>query len=193
MSQEHSAEWLRGAVFMAECLGDERTEEQYKHLLAAAEAREAIDRCPTCGSRERPRPWSQYTGEAERCINGWHDAEAREAGKPNVCDLAAAEELDMLAAHIQNYIGPDDARDDIRRICYNRAKDLRRNAIKPRESTQPTQPTAAEVIAGAKKALEDCRANVANHPDGHQKQFLKSEEMAEKSLLEIAAWEAAQR
>lgn len=37
----------------------------------------------------------------------------------------AAEELERLRDHIQEYIGPDDARDDIRRICASRANDLR--------------------------------------------------------------------
>ena len=50
--------------------------------------------------------------------------------------------------------------------------------------------SAAEVIRVAKAALEDCRGNVANHPDGHRKQFIRSEEMAEKALAAIAAWEA---
>jgi chromosome segregation ATPase len=38
---------------------------------------------------------------------------------------AAAEELEGLRDHIQEYIGPDDARDEIRRICANRIADLR--------------------------------------------------------------------
>lgn len=41
---------------------------------------------------------------------------------------ATAKELESLRDHIQEYIGPDDARDDIRRICLNRAKDLREEA-----------------------------------------------------------------
>lgn len=45
----------------------------------------------------------------------------------------AAEELDRLRDHIQEHVGPDDARDDIRRICANRAKDLRREAEKLRK------------------------------------------------------------
>ena len=96
-------------------------------------------------------------------------AEAREVGEPDVCKLAAAEELDMLAAHVAHYVGPDDARDDIKRICYNRAKDLRREAYATRESPAPEvipgvresldalpirpKPTAAEVIEAAEKAL----------------------------------------
>jgi len=41
---------------------------------------------------------------------------------------STAAELESLRDHIQEYIGPDDARDDIRRICWNRAKDLRDKA-----------------------------------------------------------------
>ncbi len=58
---------------------------------------------------------------------------------PSAADLAVADELDMLAAHIQQYVGPDDCRDDIRRICRNRAEDLRRGVKRV--------PTAAEVKA----------------------------------------------
>ena len=42
---------------------------------------------------------------------------------------AAAEELAMLRDHIQEYIGPDDARDEIRRICANRIADLRAGKV----------------------------------------------------------------
>jgi hypothetical protein len=73
------------------------------------------------------------------------EAEAREAGVPTAADLAVADELDMLAVHIQEYIGPDDARDDIRRICRNRAADLRRGVKRG--------PTAAAVSAACEKAL----------------------------------------
>jgi len=38
---ERSADWLRGAVWMAHCLGDSGEEEYYRRLLAEAEAREA--------------------------------------------------------------------------------------------------------------------------------------------------------
>lgn len=58
------------------------------------------------------------------------------------------------------------------------------------KAREAAQPSAAEVIRVAKAALEDCRGNVANHPDGHHKQFIKSEEMAEQALAAIAAWEA---
>jgi hypothetical protein len=74
------------------------------------------------------------------------EAEAREGSVPTAADIAVADELDMLAAHIQQYISPDDARDDIRRICRNRAADLRRGVKRG--------PTAAEVIAAAERALE---------------------------------------
>lgn len=63
---------------------------------------------------------------------------------------------------------------------------MRSRAAEAREA----QPTAEDVIREAKAALEDCRGNVANHSDGHHKQFIRSEEMAEKALAAIAAWEA---
>lgn len=40
--------------------------------------------------------------------------------------LGAAEELEQLRAYIQDHIAPDDARDDIRRACLNRIKNLRK-------------------------------------------------------------------
>lgn len=46
---------------------------------------------------------------------------------------AAAEELDILRDHIQEYIGPDDARDEIRRICANRIADLRAGKVQDAE------------------------------------------------------------
>jgi len=42
----------------------------------------------------------------------------------------AAVELERLHDHIQEYIGPDGARDEIRRICASRAKDLREEAAR---------------------------------------------------------------
>lgn len=41
---------------------------------------------------------------------------------------STAAELEVLRDYIQTEVGPDDARDDIRRICWNRAKDLREEA-----------------------------------------------------------------
>ena len=41
---------------------------------------------------------------------------------------ATANELESLRDHIQAEVGPDDARDEIRRVCLNRAKDLRDEA-----------------------------------------------------------------
>ncbi len=72
--------------------------------------------------------------------------------EPTEADLAVADELDMLAAHIQEYVGPDDARDDIRRICRNRAEDLRRGVKRG--------PSATEVIAAAERALELAKGTV---------------------------------
>jgi hypothetical protein len=59
----------------------------------------------------------------------------------------------MLAAHIQQYIGPDDARDDIRRICRNRAEDLRRGVKRgPSAATGTGTLTLSETIAGLREA-----------------------------------------
>lgn len=41
---------------------------------------------------------------------------------------STAAELEVLRDYIQTEVGPDDARDDIRRVCWNRAKDLREEA-----------------------------------------------------------------
>ena len=41
---------------------------------------------------------------------------------------STAAELEVLRDYIQAEVGPDDARDDIRRICWNRAKNLRDEA-----------------------------------------------------------------
>lgn len=65
-----------------------------------------------------------------------------------------------------------------------------RKLVARAEAREAAQPSAAEVIRVAKAALEGCRGNVANHSDGHHKQFIRSEEMAEKALAAIAAWEA---
>ena len=83
------------------------------------------------------------------------EAEDREASVPTAADLAVADELDLLAAHIQQYIGPDDARDDIRRICRNRAADLRRGVKRG--------PSAAEVIAAAERERDELRDRVEAH------------------------------
>jgi hypothetical protein len=105
------------------------------------------------------------------------EAEAREASVPTAADLAVADELDMLSKFIQEYIGPDDARDDIRRICRNRAADLRRGVKRG--------PTAAEVIAAAERALLQV---------GQWDAFTQREKGLMKAALAlIAKWKEAQR
>lgn len=125
-----------------------------------------------------------YLGPFEDSVSDWSnavatakvlhvaEAEAREAVTPTAADLAVADELDLLAEHIREYIGIDDARDEIRRICLNSAVDLRKGVSR--------SPTAAEVIAAAKEALE----GVA---------FARHVKSCRDAMKLIAAWEAAQR
>ena len=108
------------------------------------------------------------------------EAEAREAGVPTAADLAVADELDMLAVHIQEYIGPDDARDDIRRICRNRAADLRRGVKRG--------PTAAEVIAAAERALEKLLRST--NMRAHVEAVIQE---SRDALAAIDKWKEAQR
>ena len=122
MSQERSAEWLRGRIAGLEergidCVYVEQAVARARALLAAAQA--------------------------------------REASVPTAADLAVADELGLLAAHIPQYIGPDDARDDIRRICRNRAADLRRGVKRG--------PSAAEVIATVERERDQLRDRVEAH------------------------------
>ncbi len=142
MSQEHSAEWLRGTVA-------------------------ALQR----------RPYSAYTTSVllteYRALLA--EAEAREGSAPTAADIAVADELERLAAHIQEYIGPDDARDDIRRICRNRAEDLRRGVKRA--------PTATEVIAAAERALLQV---------GQWEAFTQREKgLMKDALAAIAKWNEA--
>ncbi len=107
--------------------------------------------------------------------------------EPTEADLAVADELDMLAAHIQEYIGPDDARDDIRRICRNRAEDLRRGVKRG--------PSAAEVIAAAEKALEDTESGAwdGHYGKGLSVAYARSVSVARKNALAaIAKYKEAQ-
>ena len=158
---ERSAEWLRGAAHAAAECKQFKAAVWYQMLLAEAEAREA--------SEAKAAPME----EALTACYKDHPLYS-EASVPTAADLAVADELDMLAAHIQEYIGPDDARDDIRRICRNRAEDLRRGVKRG--------PTAAEVIEAAKKALR-CGKWESFTPD--------EREMLADALAKIAAWEAA--
>ena len=104
------------------------------------------------------------------------EAEAREASVPTAENLAVADELDLLAAHIQQHIGPADARADIRRICRTRAEALRRGVKRG--------PTAAEVIAAAERALLQV---------GQRDAFTQREKgLMKAALAAIAKWKEAQ-
>jgi hypothetical protein len=175
MSLERSAEWLRGAVeshintcnlitsitsatashparqgLMAAGKELHNQLDRYRALLAEAEAREAG--VPTAANGTGTLTLSEtIAGLREACAG----VTVSTVLEPTEADLAVADELDMLAAHIQEYIGPDDARDDIRRICRNRAEDLRRGVKRG--------PTAAEVIAAAERALEAWRDAMNTH------------------------------
>ena len=123
------------------------------------------------------------------------EAEAREASVPTATDIAVADELDMLSAHIQEYIGPDDARDDIRRICRNRAADLRLGAKRG--------PTAAAVITAAERALESWREVMNSHGEWDDGCFYYARTSASElqsriecndtAFAAIAKWKEAQR
>ena len=122
MPENRSAEFWRGAM---EQLGVRRSYPEIDALLAEAEAREAPEVIP--GTREA------LAGLTIR------------PQAPTAADLAVADELDRLAEHVQT-LPPDDYRDDIKRICHNRAKDLRRGVKRA--------PTSEQVIAAAERALE---------------------------------------
>jgi len=116
---EHSAEFLRGRREGLRALKD-RIGGQRSTMLAT---------------------WGSFTAaDVETIINDelalLDAAEAREAGTPTAADLAVADELDLLAEHIGEYVPKDDARDEIRRICKDRAADLRRG-----EAATPPPPT----------------------------------------------------
>lgn len=226
---ERSAEWLRGAVesHINTCnlitsitsatkshparqgllaAGNELHNQldRYRALLAEAEAREAsVPTAAECelGDYYLDQEVAASAGTAGTLTLSETIAGLREACagvtvstvlEPTEADLAVADELDMLAAHIQEYIGPEDARDDIRRICRNRAEDLRRGV--------KLGPSAAEVIAAAKVALESVRPSHRSpgcwcpyerdranfgHSDGCKK--------ASKAVALAADWEAARR
>jgi hypothetical protein len=132
MSQERSAEWLRGA---------------------REEVRRLEGECDVVFRGEPHITRMALCERAEELKTLLAEAEAREASVPTAADLAVADELDMLAAHIQQYIGPDDARDDIRRICRNRAEDLRRGVKRgPSAATGTGTLTLSETIAGLREA-----------------------------------------
>ena len=65
-------------------------------------------------------------GRIDAALAASPDDHARRIKAEALRSTAAA--LEVLRDHIQTEIGPDDARDDIRRVCLNRAKDLREEA-----------------------------------------------------------------
>ncbi len=147
MSQERSAEFYRGAKWQRQN-GYQRW--RLDQLLAEAEARETS--VPTAANGTGTLTLSEaIAGLREACAG----VTVSTVVEPTEADLAVADELDMLAAHIQEYIGPDDARDDIRRICRNRAEDLRHGVKRG--------PSAAQVIAAAEQALTAWREAMNTH------------------------------
>ena len=96
-------------------------------LRRALEAGKADRWAATVGNTETnafaPSPWVLMAEAALAASPAEHERRIKAE------TLRATEkELESLRNHIQEYIGPDDARDDIRRICLNRAKDLREEA-----------------------------------------------------------------
>lgn len=161
LSNERSAEWLRGAVFALNRAQRDFTvtvpelQAEYVDLLAAAEAHEAtkLTAAEVIEAAERDREAAESTvAGLRRALEeidsdvaglGWTKT-GRTRGRIDTALAASpaeherrikaetlratAKELESLRNHIQTQIGPDDARDDIRRICLNRAKDLREEA-----------------------------------------------------------------
>lgn len=103
------------------------------HIHAAAGLRRALEAgkadrwAATVGNTETnafaPSPWVLM---AEAAIAATPDDHARRLKSEALRSTAA--ELEVLRDYIQSEVSPDDARDDIRRICLNRAKDLRDEA-----------------------------------------------------------------
>ena len=96
-------------------------------LRRALEAGKADRWAATVGNTETnafaPSPWVLM---AETALAASPEDHARQIKAEALRETAV--ELESLRDHIQYYIAPDDARDDIRRICLNRAKDLREEA-----------------------------------------------------------------
>lgn len=134
--------------------------------------------------------WDEGGGYQETGVVNAID-KAYELGKYATHNQAIAAELEALAAHINEHVGPDDARDDIKRICLNRARVLRGGVEE--------QPSAAQVIAACKAALEKvevvaederlCHCSECCCGDCDSKRLREAKELAEDL---IAAWEAAQ-
>ena len=96
-------------------------------LRRALEAGKADRWAATVGNTETnafaPSPWVLMAETALAASPAEHERRIKAEAL-----RATSEELETLRDHIQTEIGPDDARDDIRRVCLNRAKDLREEA-----------------------------------------------------------------
>jgi len=184
-SNERSAEWCRGAVE-----SHINTCNLITSITSATKSHPARQGLMAAGN--------ELHNQLDRYRALLADAEASEASVPTEADLAVADELERLAEHVQT-LPPDDYRDDIRRICRNRAEDLRRGVKRG--------PSAAEVISAAEKALEKLRQYICTHhityldrtPDGDRLRAMKHEarEYVEsgkhlEALATITAWEAGQ-
>lgn len=212
---EHSAEWWRGFIAGAERYAPSYVVKNGRKLLAEAEAREAgtpkaariLYACQCCG--EEFGEGEQESGNrCPHCRKGQgdpigecpEDPEEIDEPSPTAADLAVADELDLLAEHIREYIAEADARDEIRRICRNRADDLRKGVKRA--------PSAVDVIAAAKKALEDCdkhlKASQWQADCDHLRHkcdaigcngqhFSAIQNVLDTAISTLAAWEAAHK
>lgn len=97
MSNEKSAEWLRGAVDALDRFGrcgyakikEEKIE--LRILLAAAEKREAGKTCPRCDSPSPAlHPAMQFEGEVQPCSDPWHQPESQPPTPTAASVIAAA-------------------------------------------------------------------------------------------------------
>jgi len=133
-NNEHSAEFCRGAVWMARMLGDESGEAQYSALLAEAEAREHLNK---------------LHGE---CDCGWKKSAAEFCnGMEYYRGLVV--KIGEIIGH-ESHIAQDGS--DMGEVLCAGVPDLVA-AMKAREASQPT---AAEVIEACRVALEEIRAAV---------------------------------
>lgn len=193
MSQEHSAEWLRGAVAV---LG------------------RMVDDCSTVFDSDLPHitqsNLEDYLAEYGALLAA---AEARESGK-NAAEISADRAWIDGAKFGWNCEEKTDLHEDI----ANRQQRIRECSVVERvnaavQSVKPTpnETTAAEVIAGAKKALEDigakldqCKTHQLGGVGGqtteqgvlatvyHRAPYMIRHDIY-AAIEALAAWEAAQR
>jgi hypothetical protein len=155
MSKENSAEWLRGAVAV---LG------------------RMVDDCSTVFDSDLPHitqsNLEDYLAEYAALLSA---AEAREAGKVSAESAALARIHSIASRQLAEPAGAGDAV-AMAKICTE---------VEAVGLQKPTHPTAAEVIAGAKKAAHRI---YWDHEDAED-----MEREAKELLASLAAWEAAQR